>query len=127
MTHFVPDIVLLKNLVEWDPSVSLFEHVGSLYYPLRLRPRVYCTPHTHVPLLGLGLVPGTWCTPVLLDGATGRQARVVLVMSTQTHLTTRSLDSYIDSNTPLRSGRRPVGYSATVCIAQLGLSWVNSM
>ena len=58
MTHFVPDIVLLKNLVEWDPSVSLFEHVGSLYYPLRLRPRVYCTPHTHVPLLGAGLGPG---------------------------------------------------------------------
>ena len=48
-------------------------------------------------------------------------------MSTQTHLTTRSLDSYIDSYTPQHSGRRPVGYCATVCIAQLGLSWVNSV
>ena len=68
----MPDIVLLKNLIEWDLSVTLFEHVGSLYYPLRLRPRVYCTPHTHVPLLCAGLGPGYLvysCTVLMVQQA----------------------------------------------------------
>ena len=54
--------------------MSLFEHVGSLYYPLRLRPRtksVLHSTHPRAPAVS-GLGPGYLvysCTAA--DGATG--------------------------------------------------------